>query len=240
VPREKVSPPGREREVVYTEDRWKLLAEKRRVASKLMEALARHGLASIVHGSVARGDVGPQSDVDVFVPYPAPSFKVELALEEAGFAALQKKIVQATPRHAPKAYLVLEPSEKVVVSFPLAKLTPRELEFYYFGGAVGLEELKSGVRKPGINKRLELIVPTPRGHYERSILGYEAEAAKIVGVSLETVMERVRVLTRRDEVGRTGVFVEKALPPDASFEEELERLRKENPAVRRVLEERGA
>ncbi|MEM1620029.1 MAG: nucleotidyltransferase domain-containing protein [Fervidicoccaceae archaeon] len=237
--REKVSRPGSEFEVIYNASRWLLLEEKRKTARRLMEPMRRWGLNPIVHGSVARGDVSPESDVDVFIPTPIPPYVAELVVDESGFKILERLLVQATPRHTPKAYLVLEPAEKVVVSFPLARLLPRELEFYYFGGALDLEGLLRGERRPGVNKRLELIRPTPRGHVAASILGIEPEVAKVLGVSLETVMERVRVLTRRDELGRTGVFVKRRLGPGESFEEALEELAARNPAVRKVLEERG-
>lgn len=237
--REKVSSPGVEREVVYSERHWKVLAEKRRIAKELMESLKQQGIYSIVHGSVARGDVKEDSDVDVFIPYTIPSFKVELAIETTRYKILQKKIVQATPKHAPKAYLILDPQEKIVVSFPLARLTTRELEFYYFGGALDLNGVYREERKPGVNKRLEIVIPTPRGHREFSILGRESEVAKILGVGIDIVLERVRVLTRRDEVGRTGVFLERSLPPEASIEAELEELKKKNPALRRAMEERA-
>uniref|UniRef100_A0A7J3ZIN8 protein adenylyltransferase n=1 Tax=Fervidicoccus fontis TaxID=683846 RepID=A0A7J3ZIN8_9CREN len=236
--REKVSSPGVEREVVYSERRWKALTEKRCIARELMEALRRQGIHSIVHGSVARGDVKEESDVDVFVPYVVPSFKVELALESTKYKILQKKIVQATPKHTPKAYLILDPQEGIVVSFPLAKMTTRELEFYYFGGALDLSGVIRGERRPGVNKRLEIVIPTPRGHVEYSILGRESEVARILGISIDTVLERVRVLTRRDEVGRTGVFLERTLSPEASIEAELEILKSKNPALRRAVEER--
>jgi Predicted nucleotidyltransferase len=40
---------------------------------------------------------------------------------------------------------------------------------------------------------------------------------------------------RRDEVGRTGVFIEKELSNDETFEIALKRLAYKNPAVRRRL-----
>ena len=51
------------------------------------------------------------------------------------------------------------------------------------------------------------------------------------------MLDRVRALTRRDEVGRTGVFLKRELGPDECFEEVLRRLADRNPAVRkRVME----
>ncbi|HIC98658.1 MAG TPA: hypothetical protein EYP08_03130 [Pyrodictiaceae archaeon] len=110
--REKVERVGEYRIIVYDDARWRLLANLRREAMKIMEALVRAGLPCIVHGSIARGDVKPSSDIDVFVPIPVPSYRIELALEAAGYDIRQKLIVQATPSSTPKAYLVLDVEEK--------------------------------------------------------------------------------------------------------------------------------
>ncbi len=238
--REKVEKRYEERVVVYDEEHWRLLRSLRAEAERIMEALGRAGLRAIVHGSVARGDVHPGSDIDVFIPFPVPSYRVELALEAAGLRVSHKLVVQATPRSTPKAYLALDAEEKRVVSFPLAKLGKTEYEFYYFGGALGLEELRRGARVPGVDKRLMLIEPLPEGHRESSVIGREAEVARIVGVSVETVLERVRVLTRRDEHGRTGVFVKVELEPWESIEDAVLETARRNPLFRRALRERGS
>jgi len=86
-----------------------------------------------------------------------------------------------------------------------------------------------------VDKRLMLIEPTSRGHVESSIIGRETETARLLGISVETVLDRVHALLRRDQVGRTGVFVEKELVDDETFELALKRLADENPAVRRRL-----
>jgi len=54
-----------------------------------------------------------------------------------------------------------------------------------------------------------------------------------LGVSVNTVLDRVRALLRRDEVGRTGVFIERELASDETFEQALKKLADKNPAVRR-------
>ena len=221
------------RVVVYGEDRWSLLAELRHKALRIMEALEARGMGCVVHGSVARGDVRPTSDVDVFVPDPPSSPVVEAALELAGFRPVRRLLVQATPAYVPKAYIELD--ERTCVSFPLARMRPVEREFYAFGGMLDLEGLRAGLRVPGVDKRLMLIQPTPEGHVESSILGREAEVARLLGISVQTVMDRVRALLRRDEVGRTGVFVKRELAPDESFEAVLADLAARNPAVRRRL-----
>jgi predicted nucleotidyltransferase len=130
--------------------------------------------------------------------------------------------------------------ERRVVSFPLAKLSKTEYEFYYFGGAVTFRELREGKRVPGVDKRLMLIEPTPEGHRESPVIGREAIVAKIVGVSLETVLERVRVLSRRDEIGRTGVFVKIELEPWESIEEAVRDIARRNPLFRRAMRAKGS
>ncbi len=237
--REKVKRVVEYREVVYDREHWRLLSVLRSEAIGLLEVLAKSGVKAIVHGSIARGDVWSDSDIDVFVPYQVPSYKIEYALETSGYSIRARYVVVATPASTPKAYIVLDELEKRVVSFPLAKLLPREYEFYKFGGMLDLEGLLKNRRVPGVDKRLVLIEPTERGHRESPVIGREDEVASIVGVSIDTVLERVRVLSRRDRVGRTGVFVKYELVPDESFESALESIAKRNPWVRRVLVERG-
>jgi len=220
-------------EVVYTSERWKLLKELREKAIRLMEALKNFNIESIVHGSIARGDVTEKSDVDVFIPNQPSSFLVEIALEKAGIPMNRRLIVQATPAYAMKAYI--EVDEKTSVSFPLMKMRRVEREFYKFGGETTLEGLKAEMRFPGVDKRLMLIEPTERGHRESTIVGWEEHVAKLLGISVETVMDRVHALLRRDEIGRTGVFIERELAEDETFEQALKKLADENPAVRRRL-----
>jgi len=219
--------------VVYNEKRWRLLQELRRKAEKIMEALESFNLRCIAHGSIARGDVTEKSDVDIFIPSPSSSFMVETALEQNGIPINRRIIVQATPSYAIKAYIEIE--ENVSVSFPLVKLRPLEREFYKFGGEISLEELKRNIRVPGVDKRLMLIEPTADGHIESSIIGKEEYAARLLGISVDIVWDRVKALTRRDEIGRTGVFLETELLPEETFELVLKRLADKNPAVRRRM-----
>jgi len=48
-------------------------------------------------------------------------------------------------------------------------------------------------------------------------------------------LDRTHALLRRDEVGRTGVFIEKELSSGETFEMALKRLADQNPAVRRRM-----
>jgi hypothetical protein len=220
-------------EVIYNVERWDLLREFRQKSERIMEALEIFHLESIVHGSIARGDVNKKSDIDVFIPSQASSFLVETALEKAAISINRRLIVQATPTYAMKAYIEID--ENTSASFPLMKMRRVEREFYKFGGEVALENSKEGMRVCGVDKRLMLIEPTEKGHVESTIIGREEQVAKLLGISVETVSDRVHALLRRDEVGRTGVFIERELSSSETFEMALKRLADQNPAVRRRL-----
>jgi predicted nucleotidyltransferase len=221
------------KEVVYTSAHWALLGELRKKAMRIMTALEGFRLRALVHGSIARGDVNANSDVDVFVAEPQSSFLVETALERAGIPVNARLLIQATPNYAMKAYIELDAGSSI--SFPLMRMRRVEREFYKFGGEVNLNQLKTGARVAGADKRLMLIEPTAKGHAESSIIGREDAAAKSLGVSAETVLDRVHALLKRDEVGRTGVFIKRELAPDETFEMALKKLADENPAVRRRM-----
>ncbi len=223
---------GARRLVKYTKEHWEILERKRKRAAEIMEALSDFGMQSIVYGSVARGDVSEKSDVDIFVPLLVPSYKVEIALD--GFEILEKRIVQATPNYAIKGEFVLD--ENTTVSFPLVRMKEREMDFYRFGGCIDYEGLKSGERVMGVDKRLVLIVPMRDGHRELPLTDvHPSSVARMLGISIETVQERIRVLTRRREVGRTGIFLCETIPLDESFESALNAIASRNPAVRKRL-----
>jgi len=220
-------------EVAYSTKRWTLLEELRNKATEIMEPLENANLPCIVHGSIARGDVSAKSDIDVFLPNPPSSFLIESTLERAELAVNRRILVQATPSYAAKGYMELDPQR--VVSFPLMKLRPVERDFYRFGGEASIQTLKNNRRVLGVDKRLMLIEPTAQGHVESTIVGREETVAKLLKVSVETVLDRVHALLRRDIVGRTGVFIERELGSDETFEMVLKQLVDENPAVRRRL-----
>ncbi len=220
-------------EVVYDEKRWVLLEKLRAEATEIIEALGRSQISSVVHGSIARGDVSAKSDIDIFVPEVLSSFSIEMALEKAGILVNKRILVQATPTYALKGFLEID--ERRQVSFPLARFHRTEREFYKFGGEATPLMLKKKKRIPGVDKRLMLIEPTDDGHLESSIVGREESVAKLLGISVDTVLNRVRTLLRRDKIGRTGLFIERELLPEETFESVLKKLADENPAVRRRL-----
>ncbi len=223
-------------EVEYTEDHWRLLKLKRDKVVRILRALEPVAPDAIVHGSVARGDVTPSSDIDIVIPRPVQPGLVEYYLEKAGFQVLYREIVQATPSYIPKVYFYLDEKEEQVVSVPLAPLRPREREFYKWGGELDLKGLISGVRVPGVNKQLMLIIPTERGHVQVEVRGREGLVARMLGVSIDTVLERVRVLTRRRLVGKTGVFLKVRVERDQNIDEVIADIMKEKKMFRRRIQ----
>lgn len=221
------------REIVYNTKHWKTLDAFRRKAIKIMEILEKFHFETIIHGSIARGDVKKKSDIDIFIPIQVSSFMVLTALEKAEIPINRCLITQATPHYAMKA--IIEIDERTTVSFPLMKMRRVEREFYKFGGEATLENLKNNIRVAGVDKRLVLIEPTEKGHRESVIVGREEYVAKLLGISVETVLDRVHALLRRDEVGRTGLFIERELAEGETFEMALKRIAEQNPAVRRRL-----
>ena len=220
-------------EIIYEDERWRLLSHLRARASQIMEALRGAHIPSAVHGSIARGDVSPKSDIDVFVPQVVSSFAIETALGKLALSLNGRVLVQATPTYSIRGYIEID--EQRHVSFPLSRLRRTEREFYRFGGEATLAMLGRKTRAPGVDKRLMLIEPTANGHVESSVTGREETVATLLGVSVDTVLNRVRTLLRRDKVGRTGRFIERELSPDETFESALKKLADENPAVRRRL-----
>lgn len=220
-------------DVAYDEGRWIYLRSLRGEVAALMRPLASAHIECLVYGSLARGDVKPTSDVDIFIPIPPAPELVEAALERAGLYAIEREIVQATPGYAAKGYIYT--GDRRGYSFPLVHLLPAERDFYGFAGSVTLKQVDEGVRVPGVDKRLMLIEPTPRGHVESPVAGREGQVARLLGVDTRIVSERVRTLERRRSLGRTGVYLKHSLEPGEGFGEALHRLSLSRPAVRKRL-----
>lgn len=218
-----------EKKVKYTEENWERLEDFRKEAKKILSALKEYDLKAFAHGSIARGDMKKDSDIDIIIPRKIPSFKIELALQEKDFDNYDRRIVMATPWHLPKVHYDLGGERMVTV--PLEK--PKELEedFYRFGGIVDFQQIENNERVSGVDKRLVLIEPIKDGHKEKQVFGKEGEVAKKLGVSVEIVEERVEVLTKREEIGRTGIFLEKKLTPSENVETVWEHIRERNPEI---------
>jgi predicted nucleotidyltransferase len=230
--REKVERHVSGRMVRYEEDRWRLLTSLRARAADVQSALP---VESLVYGSVARGDVSTTSDVDIVVLGEVPSYAVEMALDQ-DFHVMERRITIASPNSVPKASIALDQGTEV--SWPLLPPTEREMEFYRFGGAIDAIGAGARERAPGVSKRLLLVEPVEEGHVETSIVGLEVDAARRLALPVEVVMERVRVLTRRDSVGRTGVFRSVAVEEGVTFEQALDAMAVSTPAIRRQLQYR--
>ncbi len=226
-------------QVVYSSSHWARLESLRNRAVNVINALPEWTQTALTHGSVARGDVDDKSDVDVLIPSNVNTQLVEARLENAGFTVFSKEIAQATPSHSPKAHLQLDAEQTTSVTVPLTPFRSLELEFYAFGGKITLPELKASIRSPGCTKKLTLIEPTAEGHLESPVVGRESEVAKLLGVSMGIVTERVRVLTRRDTVGRTGMYLRIPVQDGESFEEVLQTRADSDPALRRTLRTRS-
>jgi len=229
--REKPRGPGVHRFIVYKEDDWILLQALRKTASRFMQEFQKYGLTPFIHGSVARGDIKKHSDIDIIFLSPIPSYKIEIVLDS--IAEYEKYIMMATPSTVPKAVYKLPGN--VNISIPLLKLKKREEEFYKFGGIISSSELASNKRVAGVNKKLLLILPKDYGHEEFSLIGNEVFARRILGVSMDIIWERERVLIQRNERGRTGVFLNKKVPLDVCVEKFFNQLLKELPPLSKAL-----
>jgi len=220
-------------EVTYDAERLRLFRRLRSEAAEMMQPLTSSHINALAYGSIARGDVSRGSDIDIFIPQPPSPTLIEAALERAGVRPTMREIVQATPSYAAKGYIYV--GDRRSYSFPLVELRTVEREFYGFAGSVNASQIEGGVRVPGVDKRLMLIEPTPNGHIESPVPGREGVVAKILGVSVSVVLDRVRTLRRRERVGRTGVFLKRSLTPEESFGEVFREVSRRRPAVRRRL-----
>ncbi|MFO7797213.1 MAG: nucleotidyltransferase domain-containing protein [Promethearchaeati archaeon] len=219
--------------VKYSKKHWKLLEEKRKQAKKLLKLFKKNNLFPFVYGSVARGDVDQYSDIDIIFLHKIPTYKIDFILNQNNYENYRRELIMATPGDSIKLYIYL--NELTAITIPLTKLYKTSLEFYDFGGKINYEHLINNERVPGIDKRLVLINPLPKGHEELSILNNESIAAKKVGVSIDTINERKRVLLRREEHGRTGVFLKRELSLEESPEAVLTKLARENSIIRRKI-----
>jgi hypothetical protein len=219
--------------IEYATEKWQILKELREEALMMMQPLAEAHIHCIVYGSLARGDVKRTSDIDIFIPSIYSSNIIEAVLLKHGRQFISRQIIQATPSYAAKAYMFID--EDRGYSFPLDNLRVNEIEFYKFAGSVTFQQLKKGLRVSGVDKRLMLIKPTEKGHMETPVRGNEGRIAKMLGINLVTIRDRVRTLNRRDKVGRTGVYLKRELSPEEAFGEVFNQLSRSRPAIRRRM-----
>lgn len=215
-------------QVEYTDAHWRLLTKKRKMALDLLYNLKKLGLIGFVYGSVARGDVNEKSDIDIVIFEPNYILLDTLNVHH-------KYIIQPTPWSTPKAYLSLDEDEKVVISFPLGKLKRDEVEFYNFGGLVGIEDLENNKRVPGVNKKLYIIEPTDYGHMEISLQGNEDYASKLLKISVNTIREREALLMKRKESGHSGIYLRYDISGDDTIYDVINKLYKTNKYFRRMI-----
>jgi predicted nucleotidyltransferase len=234
--RRKVDVRGDIVEVIYDKKRFEIFKEKREIAKDILLELKKCSIEGHAYGSIARGDVTVDSDIDIAI-MDEVSINVLISCIEKRWKIYRGEVIVATPMKTPAIYLYLDPQDLIKITKYLGTPSKTEREFFAFGGIVGLKEILAGLRVPGVDKRLKLIIPTEWGHIERPVIGYEAEVARILGISLDTVIERVRVLTRRDEHGRTGVYFKEEFSGDTPVEEVIRRICKKPGPIRRIFAE---
>lgn len=231
MPREKVIKDITRNFHQYNEEEHNSLHRLRDKAKFLLLKLEEKGIKAFVHGSVARGDVTNKSDIDIFIPYNISSFRLDLI---DIFANAERRIIMGTPNSNIKGLLTI--SEEISVSFPLTPPTEREVEFYLFSGSVYLKEILVNTFVPGVTKQLLLIEPAINGYWYSSILNNKKRAIKCLKISQRMIDERIRVLIRRDKIGRTGKFLDHLLAPNDNFEQTLHQLSSHNVIIRRKLQ----
>jgi hypothetical protein len=222
-----------EANILYDQSKWNLLKQKREIAKNLLDVFKKVNVKPNVYGSIARGDVHQNSDIDIIFLKYVPPFKIEFLLNQYGFTRYSREIIMATPSDSIKLYIYL--SELETITIPLTKFDKTSLEFYDFGGKISLSQIEKGLRVSGVDKRLVFIKPTEKGHKEYSVIGREHIIAKELNISIETVNERRNVLLRREKHGRTGVFLKKELSYQESPEAVLKEIANNNSIVRRKL-----
>ena len=233
MPREKITTNIGQEFHLYTQNEWNQLKKLRDSAIRVLKILENVGITGFVHGSVARGDITESSDIDIYIPIQIPSYKLDV-IEDFHFT--EQKIVMGTPNSTIRAILSLE--DEIDISFPLCAPTEREDEFYRFSGYLYLKDLQLNMRKAGVTKKLLLIEPEEKGYWISSLIANKKKAIQLLSISQRMIDERIRVLSRRDKIGRTGLFLDYSLSPEENFEQALKSIADSNVIVRRMLKRR--
>ena len=226
--------PHIEGEVIYTEEHWQLLKMKREYATRIISLFLRTGsIQPYLFGSVARGDIHKNSDIELIIFEHNLLPHVEILLSN-NCNIIEKEIILATPRSTLKAAFRLDYGTEVVV--PITPFTQLDYEFYRYGGLLDPKSVSNyRLRTLGVDKRLCMIIPTPKGHKEFSIIGRETEVARLLGVSPEIIEERKKILMKRDLQGRTGVYLRIRMDPNEDISRAIKRIADRDPAIRRLL-----
>lgn len=219
--------------VVFSKNHLKLLQEKRERSRVLLDMFVKEGMNPFIYGSVARGDVHKDSDIDIVILQSIAPYQVEIILDRNGHNNYFREIIMATPTDTIKLYIYLNELESITL--PLSKFDRKSKEFYDFGGKINLDQLYNNIRVPGIDKRLVLIQPNSEGYEESSIIGNEHLAAKKLNVSIDLINERKRVLLKREKFGKTGVFLKRQIEMNESTEDVLKKIAKRNSIARKKL-----
>ena len=222
--------------VFFTKSDWNLLNQKRKASLRLLNLFENEGIKAFVFGSIARGDVHQDSDIDIIIPQLIPSYQIEYILRKNNFSNYYREIIMATPNDSIKLYIYI--SELESITLPLSRFDKKSMEFYNFGGKLDINEINSNIRTPGIDKRLVFIKPTPKGYEEYSVLGNEYLVAKAINISIQTILDRKKVLLRREKYGKTGVFLKYQLNINESTEDVLKKLADKKSIIRKKLYQR--
>ncbi|MFW9903008.1 MAG: nucleotidyltransferase domain-containing protein [Candidatus Thorarchaeota archaeon] len=217
----------------YTQDEWNQLKRLRESAIRILRILENAGITAFVHGSVARGDISDTSDIDIYIPVQIPSYKLELIND---FQFIDRRIIMGTPNSTIRAIILLHDDK--TISFPLSTPSEREDEFYRFSGCIYLKDLLFNRRIAGVTKKLLLIEPEENGYWISSVSANKNKAIQLLSLSQRIIDERIRVLSRRDKIGRTGLFLDYSLLPTENFEQALKSIADRNVVVRRLLKRR--
>ena len=233
LPQEKIAPQGHAKTRSLSQEELSYRSVLKRNTIHWMTKLRE--FHPYCYGSVARGDVSLHSDVDIVID-PAPSYKVEIALGEW----LKRKIVQGTPNQTPKMVYQLGVIPNIHLSVPFVQLSNRENDFISFAGKLSLSKFQNGEYAIGVNKKLLLVEPMDNkgnNYHYTSIrdLPYH-DIAKKINVGVDIILERIRVLSRRDDIGRTGLYIDYELNPSEEPEKVLKELASQRQELRRLLQ----
>jgi len=142
MPREKIVQNIEREYHQYSREEISILERLRGDAERIMDKMNRYSIHGFVHGSVARGDISKTSDVDIYIPYLLPSFKLEI-MED--YQDNTRHILMGTPNSTIKG--TIDVASQISITFPLTKTKEREEEFYNFSGKIFLiRSVQKGVK----------------------------------------------------------------------------------------------